>query len=181
MNKQHKMFLMAAVVCMTASCESGQVEYKYPQKIKGQYEMVTQEEAKQKNDTIFDKKYLTFTSHKRQEGAKEDKTIQPIEKKEIKEASAFEEQPLWANALPVLSRYPIAEIRQDSIVMTEWFSDPDNSSRQLKINAVKTGENVRITVLCRQKDKNGEWINQKNDEALADKIKNDIVKQSIKN
>ena len=65
--------------------------------------------------------------------------------------------------------------------MTEWFSDPENSSRQLKINAVKAGNYVQITVLCRQKNKNGEWINQKNDEALADKIKNDIVNRSLNN
>lgn len=63
--------------------------------------------------------------------------------------------------------------------MTEWFSDPENPRRQLKINAVKIGADVRITVLCRRKDKDGGWINQKNDATLADKIKNDIVKQSF--
>ena len=102
----------------------------------------------------------------------------PVEKTEH---AVSESRPLWKNVLPVLSRYPVAEIHQDAFMTTEWFSDPENASRQLKINAVKTGEGVRITVLCRQKDKNGEWVNQKNDEALADQIKNDIVNRSLNN
>ena len=166
------------VVCLITACQSGQVEYKYPQKIKGKYEMLTEQEAAEKNDTIFDKKYLTFNLNKSQEDKKEfaSKTEESVKDKEISE-----KQPLWVNVLPVLSRYPIAEIHQDSFLMTEWFSDPENSSRQLKINAVKAGNYVQITVLCRQKNKNGEWINQKNDEALADKIKNDIVNRSLNN
>lgn len=166
-------------VCLSASCQSGQIEYKYPQKIKGQYEMVTAEEAEQKNDTLFDKKYLTFNINKAQkEKAKEEKTEPSAEKQP---ASVPEARPSWANVMPVLSRYPIAELHQDSFIATEWFSDAGNPLKQLKINAVKVGENVQITVLRRQKDKNGEWVNQKNDEALADKIKNDIVKQLMNN
>ena len=176
MDKKYIFLSMAAF--LTASCESGSVEYKYPQKIKGKYEMVTAQEAEQRNDTFFDKKYLTFDLSKKTEGKKEAEKGQLVE---IKEKNAYEKQPLWANVLPVLSRYPVAEIHQDSFIMTEWFSDPENASRQLKVNAVKTGEGVQISVLCRQKDKNGEWINQKNDEALADKIKNDIVNRSLNN
>ena len=55
------------VVCLITACQSGQVEYKYPQKIKGKYEMLTEQEAAEKNDTIFDKKYLTFNLNKSQE------------------------------------------------------------------------------------------------------------------
>ena len=163
---------------MAASCESGSAEYKYPQKIKGKYEMVTAEEAEQRNDTFIDKKSLTFNFDKTRAETKKSATEQPVEKTED---AVSGNQPLWKNVLPVMSRYPVAEIHRDSFITTEWFSDPENASRQLKINAVKTGEDVQITVLCRQRDKNGEWINQKNDEALADKIKNDIVKQSLNN
>ena len=173
-----KYLFLAGTFCLVTACQSDQVEYKYPHKIKGQYEMVTQEEAEQKNETLFDKKYLTFNINKPQEETKNTETIQHIEKTE---KSIFEDRPLWVNVLPVLSHYPIDDIYQDSLITTEWFSDAEDSSRQLKINAVKVEDGVRITVLCRQKDKNGEWINQKNDEALADKIKNDIVKQSLNN
>ena len=172
MDKKYVFLSMATL--LTASCESGSVEYKYPEKIKGKYEMVTAEEAEQRNDTFIDKKRLTFNFNK----TTEEKKDQPVEKTE---QAVSGNQPLWKNVLPVLSRYPVAEIHQDAFMATEWFSDPENASRQLKINAVKTGEGVRITVLCRQKDKNGEWVNQKNDEALADKIKDDIVKQSLNN
>ena len=176
-----KYLFSAATIFLTVSCQSGQAEYKYPQKIKGKYEMLTQEEAEQKNDTLFDKKYLTFNINKPQEETKNAETIQHIEKEDKNEKSVSDKQPLWVNVLPVLSHYPIDDIYQDSLITTEWFSDTENPSKQLKINAVKAGESVRITVLCRQKDKNGEWVNQKNDEALADKIKNDIVKQSLNN
>ncbi len=169
-------FFIVSIFLMTA-CETGNVKYKYPQKIKGEYEMLTAREAEEKNDTIFNKKYLTFNLNKPKEETKEEKT----ESVENQTASVPARQPLWVNVLPVLSRYPIGEIHQDSIIMTEWFSNPENASEQLKINAAKTGDTVQITVLCRQKNKNGEWVNQKNDEALADKIKNDIVNQSLNN
>ena len=172
MDKKYVFLSVAAL--LTASCESGSVEYKYPEKIKGKYEMVTAEEAERRNDTFIDKKRLTFNFNK----TTEEKKDRPVEKTE---QVVSENRPLWKNVLPVLSRYPVAEIRQDAFMTTEWFSDPENASRQLRINAVKTGEGVQVTVLCRQKDKNGEWVNQKNDEALADKIKDDIVKQSLNN
>ena len=175
--RQLKYISLVVLACLSAGCGSGNVEYKYPQKIKGQYEMVTADEAERKNDTLFDKKYLTFNINRTEKA----KTEQVIETKEENRKIVSEKQPLWANVLPILSRYPIAELHQDSFISTEWFSDAGNSSGQLKINAVKIGENAEITVLCRQKDKNGEWINQKNDEALADMIKNDIVKQSLNN
>ena len=69
MDKKYIFLSMAAF--LTASCESGSVEYKYPQKIKGKYEMVTAQEAEQRNDTFFDKKYLTFDLSKKTEGKKE--------------------------------------------------------------------------------------------------------------
>ena len=177
MGKTEK-FLAVSVIFIISACQSGQVEYKYPQKIKGRYEMVTAREAERQNDTVFDKKYLTLDLNRPQT---EEKKEQLVEKQKKKEKATSERKPLWANVLPVLSRYPIAEIRQDSFMTTEWFSDSEVSSKQLKINAVKVGENAQITVLRRQKDENGEWINRKNDEALADKIKNDIVSQSLNN
>ena len=173
MGKTEK-FLAVSVIFIISACQSGQVEYKYPRKVKGKYEMMTVQEAEQKNDTVFDKKYLTLDLNKPQK----EKEEKPVKKQN---EPAFEKQPLWKNVLPVLSRYPIAEIRQDSFIATEWFSDSEVSSKQLKINAVKVGENAQITVLRRQKDKNGEWVNRKNDEALADKIKNDIVNRSLNN
>ena len=171
---------LAVSVCLSAGCGSGRVEYKYPQKIKGKYEMVTAAEAEQKNDTVFDKKYLTLSVNKQEEPERKEKT-QPVEPAEKNEPAVSGGRPLWVNVLPVLSHYPVAELHQDSFISTEWFSDAGNASRQLKINAVKVGENAQITVLCRQKDQNGEWVNQKNDEALADKIKNDIVNPSLNN
>lgn len=165
-------YVAAALCCFLSACRTGQTEYKYPEKVNGRYEMPSEKTAEEKNDTVFDKKYLTFTF-----GGKTDAPVLPAEKpaKQHQENN----RPLWPTVLPVLSRYPIALVEKDELVMTEWFSDPENPRRQLKINAVKIGSDVRITVLCRRKDENGDWINQKNDATLADKIKNDIVKQSF--
>ncbi|MBR1777401.1 MAG: DUF3576 domain-containing protein [Alphaproteobacteria bacterium] len=179
-----KCFAFVLLFC-AAGCQSDQIEYKYPQKIKGKYEMLSAEEAVKKNDTVFDKKYLTFNLDKPRRTDQAEtpaaKAKEPFAETEAHSGNMIEQKPLWVNVLPILSQYPISEIHQDSFIMTEWFSDFQNSSKQLKINAVKAGDYVRITVLCRQKDQNGEWINQKNDVELADKIKNDIVNQSLNN
>ena len=176
MYKMRKSVILS-LICALSACQSGQVEYKYPQKINGKYEMLTQKEAEEINDTVFDKKYLTFDFNERK--SKEPETEKKIEIKNESKQTVREQEPLWKDVLLVLSNYPIANIHQDSLIMTEWFSDSENPDRQLKINVVKVGENAEITVLCRQKEKNGEWINQKNDAKLADKIKNDIVNRSL--
>lgn len=166
-------YIISAFCCFLSACQAGRTEYKYPRKVDGRYEMPS---GKTENDTVFDKKYLTFTlgGEKKKDVSAEQK--QPVEP-EIRQPK--DKRPLWPAVLPVLSGYPIALIQKDELVATEWFSDPENPERQLKINAVKVGPDVRITVLRRQKDENGGWINQKNDATLADKIKNDIVKQSF--
>ena len=177
-------YIIPVLCCFLNACQTGQVEYKYPEKIKGRYEMPSSRTAVEKKETLFDKKYLTFSVGP---GAKKKENTPPEAEKNKNQTQnvsprlALEtiDQPLWPAVLPVLSHYPIAQIQPDELVMTEWFSDPENPQRQLKINAVKVGTDIQITVLRRQKDKNGDWINQKNDAILADKIKNDIVKQSF--
>lgn len=164
-------YIAAVLCCFLSACRTGQTEYKYPEKVNGRYEMPSEKTEK---DTVFDKKYLTFTF-----GGEKKENASGLSAKKTENLNREESRPLWPAVLPVLSRYPIALVQKDELVMTEWFSDPENPRRQLKINAVKTGADVQITVLCRQKDDNGGWINQKNDAALADKIKNDIVKQSF--
>lgn len=132
--------------------------------------MPTKQSEKEKQDILFKKDKLTLTFNE-----KEDATIkEPSLKESTKSEELIVPSKLWKNVLPVLSNYPI-ELVQDSFIMTEWFSDTDNKSRQLKINALKMNTEVKITVLCRQKDEKGDWINQKNDATLADKIKNDII------
>lgn len=175
--RKFQRYFVLPLICALSACQSGQVEYKYPQKINGKYEMLTQKEAEELNDTVFDKKYLTFDFNERKENKPESE--KKVEIRTEDKETVSEQKPLWKNVLPVLSRYPIADIHQDSLIMTEWFSDSENPDRQLKVNVVKVGENAEITVLCRQKEKNGEWINQKNDATLADKIKNDIVNRSL--
>ena len=172
----NKKYAAMALCGLLTACQSDRVEYKYPQKVYGRYEMPSE---KIEQDTVFDKKYLTFSIG----GQKEDKNPVRTEGAAEKSAeiNARRKTDLWPFVLPVLSQYPIALMQRGEFASTEWFTDPENASRQLKINAAKVGTDVKITVLCRQKDENGEWINQKNDATLADKIKNDIVKQSFNN
>lgn len=157
--------------CLISACQNTAVEYKYPEKVKGRYEMPSEKTEAEKNDTVFNKEYLTFRLNEKKEEKEE--AVQTFVKPEISP------EKLWTSMLHVLSQYPILIVQKDQIVVTDWFTDPEKTDRQLKINAVKTGSDLKITVLCRKKDKNGTWINQKNDATLADKIKNDIVRQSI--
>ena len=171
-----KKYTALALCGLLAACQSDRVEYKYPQKVYGRYEMPSE---KIEQDTVFDKKYLTFNIG----GEKKDKkSVQIKETTEERGVTDVRQKTdLWPFVLPVLSQYPIAIVQQGEFVATEWFTDSENAARQLKINAAKIGSDVKITVLCRQKNKNGEWINEKSDATLADKIKNDIVKQSFNN
>lgn len=162
---------IALFCCILCACQNTTVEYKYPEKVKGRYEMPSEKTEAEKNDTVFNKEYLTFRLNEKEE--KQIKKPQQVVKSQILP------EKIWTSMLQVLSQYPISIVQKDQIVVTDWFTDPEKTDRQLKINALKTGTDLKITVLCRKKDENGTWINQKNDATLADKIKNDIVRQSI--
>lgn len=165
--------------CLISACQNTAVEYKYPEKVKGRYEMPSEKTEAEKNDTVFNKEYLTFRLNEKEEKQVNGKAEKQVKKTQPVVKSEISQEKLWTSMLQVLSQYPILIVQKDQIVVTDWFTDPEKTDRQLKINALKTGTDLKITVLCRKKDENGTWINQKNDATLADKIKNDIVRQSI--
>lgn len=172
-----------------AACSSSDVEYKYPEKYYGRYERPSEITDEMRSNKLFDDDTLTF---KYKFAGKKDKkpsikktSLQPkvAEQKSEPLSTVKPEHKsttgLWAGVMPVMSQYPIAMIKSDDFISTEWFTDPQNASHQYKVNVLKQEMDVKVTVLSRIKDSAGEWVNQNNDQKLAVKIKNDIVKQTI--
>ena len=53
--------------CLISACQNTAVEYKYPEKVKGRYEMASEKTEAEKNDTVFNKEYLTFRLNEKKE------------------------------------------------------------------------------------------------------------------
>ncbi len=178
-----KLFFMLFLCCVLLACQNAKIEYKYPEKVKGRYEMPSKKTEEQKNDTVFNKEHLTFRyrNTETQRTPSEDNVFDKGIKNEeiVKKESLPDCNKIWTAMLTVLSRYPVSIIQEDKLIVTEWFNEAGKNQRQIKINALKTATDLTITVFSRTKDQTGEWINQKNDATLADKIKNDIVKLSM--
>lgn len=108
--------------------------------------------------------------------------IQQInQKQELSSASIISDQKneksvdLWEKAMSVLVEYPLEKSnKQDGFISTEWFNiEP---KKQIKHNVLVAKDTVSVTTLVRTYETDLGWINQKNDQTLADQIKNDILK-----
>lgn len=108
--------------------------------------------------------------------------IQQInQKQELTVAPALPEQQsnksidLWEKAMAILVDYPLEKSNKpDGFISTEWFNiEP---KKQIKYNVLVTDNSVNVTALVRTYETDLGWVNQKNDQTLADQIKNDILK-----
>lgn len=155
--------LAAAVL---SACSSDDVRYRYPERVNGRYVQPSELSDAERTGKLFGDS-LTFGIDLPEKGGEPSRPASP------EKASAD----VWRGVLPVLAAYPVS-IATDSFVSTDWFTDPDDAAKEFKINVVRNGSDADVTVLCRVKGENGDRITQKNDQTLADKIKNDIVRQS---
>ena len=164
--------VLAAVVL--SACSSADVRYRYPERINGRYvSPAEQDEAGKSGKLLGDS--LTFKFDFPKQGDVPEPETAPANK--VPPATEKQNADVWRGVLPALAAYPVS-IATDSFVSTDWFTEEGNATKEFKINVVRNGEDADVTVLCRVKDGNGDRITQKNDQKLADKIKNDIVRQS---
>ena len=169
------MLISGALAVAACAGEMTDVKYEYPERVDKRYERPSEYKEQ---DRLFGANALTFKLGGEKSGGKTveaAKKTPAVPEKTVVEGNAAK---IWQATLPVMSRYPV-EMMQDGFITTEWFNDADSPYRQLKINAVKTPDGVQVTALCRRRNGKGDWVNQKNDAALADKIKDDIVKLSL--
>lgn len=170
-----KLLLMSGALAVSACAgDVTDVKYEYPERVDKRYERPSEYKEQ---DRLFGADALTFKLGGDKNGKQ---TADAVKAPAVAEKAVVKDKAgrIWQAALPVMSRYPV-EMMQDGFITTEWFNDADSPYRQLKINAVKTPDGAQITVLCRRRNGKGDWVNQKNDAALADKIKDDIVKLSL--
>ncbi len=170
-----KLLLMSGALAVSACVgDMTDVKYEYPERVDNRYERPSEYKEQ---DRLFGADALTFKLG----GDKSGNAVKTVANAPAAPAKAERAEnkagKIWQSTLPVMSRYPV-EMMQDGFITTEWFNDAETPYRQLKINAVRTPGGAQITVLCRRKNGKGDWVNQKNDAALADKIKDDIVKLS---
>lgn len=171
-----KLLLMSGALAVSACAgDVTDVKYEYPDRVDKRYERPSEYKEE---DRLFGADALTFKLGGDKGGKQTADAVKAPAVPAKAERAVDKNGKIWQAALPVMSRYPV-EMMQDGFITTEWFNDADSPYRQLKINAVKTPDGAQITVLCRRRNGKGDWVNQKNDAALADKIKDDIVKQSL--
>ena len=92
---------------------------------------------------------------------------------------------LWRGALETISFMPLNSADQaGGIIITDWYSTPDNLNERCKLNIFITGtslktENLRVSSFCQELD-NQIWINKKIDNSNNIKIENAILNKAKK-
>lgn len=106
--------------------------------------------------------------------------IQQINQNQTIPSTVVEQQPVktidfWDKAMAILVEYPLEQSnKQNGFISTEWFNV--QPKKQIKYNVFIANDTVNVTALVRTYEADLGWINQKNDQTLADQIKNDILK-----
>lgn len=170
-------FLTVAVL---SACSSDEVRYRYPERINGRYvPPAEQDEAGKTGKLLDDSLSFKFNFSKQADVPEQVSASSPASASDPSLAVKKDDKGLWRFVLPAMAAYPVS-IVTDSFVSTDWFTENNDATKEFKINVVRNGSDADVTVLCRVKGENGDRITQKNDQTLADKIKNDIVRQSHK-
>ena len=92
---------------------------------------------------------------------------------------------LWRGALETISFMPLNSADQaGGIIITDWYSTPDNLNERCKLNIFITGtslktENLRVSSFCQELN-NQIWINKKIDNSNNIKIENAILNKAKK-
>ena len=92
---------------------------------------------------------------------------------------------LWRGALETISFMPLNSADQaGGIIITDWYSTPDNLNERCKLNIFITGtslktENLRVSSFCQELN-NQIWINKKINNSNNIKIENAILNKAKK-
>lgn len=161
-----KKLKFSGILCLLSAvwaCSSVPVEYKYPEKVKGKYEMPSERVEEEKQDTFFGKKGFNL-----------------FPEKKVSESGIGVNTYLWQGTLETLSFMPLASADPfGGVIITDWYAPEETPSERFKINALiltKTlrADGLKVTVFRQIKEK-GTWVDVKTDPAVALKMENAIL------
>ncbi len=156
-------FVLALLLFMWG-CSGAPVEYKYPEKVKGRYEMPGEHRDAEERDKLFGDKGLNLFS----EGKTPENGIG---------VNTF----LWQGTLETLSFMPLASADPfGGVIITDWYSPPAAPDERFKVNALILTKSLRadglkISVFRQVKTEKGVWIDTKTDPAVALEMENAIL------
>ena len=137
-----------------SGCGTVPVEYKYPEKVKGKYEM-----PNERTEAFFD-----FFS-----------------KDKAPETQIGVNSYLWQSALKTLSFMPLSSADPfGGVIITDWYSPPSFPKERFKLNVLILTDTLRadglkVTVFRQVKDEKNEWKDIKSDPAVALRMENAIL------
>lgn len=173
------LFLLSGGILL-ASCSSKNIEYRYPEKVKGRYTMPSPDTEAEKKDTVFNRDLLTLKI-----GGKDNDEVKPESGKE-EQSVRYQSQKtdssvfLWQAAVNILSAYPLSSAsKSGGLILTEWHN-AEKPNEQQKITAVilpgtTEKDSLKIVVFSRVKAESGEWIEKGVDAKVAEILERDIL------
>lgn len=151
-------------VLFSGGCSSAPVEYKYPEKVKGRYEMPNNATKAAAEDKLFGSKGFDLFS----------KDIPP-------ETQIGVNSYLWQSALSTLSFMPLASADPfGGVIITDWYSPETAPDERFKLNVLiltKTlrADGVKVSVFRQLRDEKKGWTDTKSDPDVALRMENAIL------
>ena len=151
-----------ALVFGISGCKSADVEYKYPEKVRGRYEMPNKRNEADRENKLFSGNGLRlFSSEKNQE------TSLGI--------NSF----LWRATLETLTFMPLSSADPfGGVILTEWYAPVKNE--RFKITVLIMSKSLRadgltVSVFKQTKQKDGSWADAPADATVAKNLENAIL------
>ncbi len=163
-----RLMRVAAVLSMSVwllnGCSSASVEYKYPEKVRGRYEMPGERTKKAEENKLFGPKGLKLFS--------EDTAP---------ETHIGVNSYLWQSALSTLSFMPLASADPfGGVIVTDWYSPDSSPDERFKLNVLiltKTlrADGLKVSVFRQVRDEKKGWTDTKSDPDVALRTENAIL------
>ncbi|MCQ2914092.1 MAG: DUF3576 domain-containing protein [Alphaproteobacteria bacterium] len=180
--KNISLFVGILTACSFLSACGVQTNRSYPEKYGKKYVQNSHYTQEMRDDKIFGNKGLVFDINaeellKKNENYKPEKA--QADNKNIEEISEnkvlVDNSNLWNKALSVMMDYPLDITDKESgYISSEWIKK--SQTEQMKINVILQPK-LKVSVVLRNKTKNGDFENIGNDNVLANKIKTSIEKE----
>lgn len=160
-----KYWLFVALVFALNACSfADDVEYKYPEKVKGKY--TRNAPADEDRETIFGKGGVGNIFGEKAEGSGGGIGVNSY---------------LWRATLETISFMPFASADPfGGVVITDWYSPAQTPDERFKLNVFITSkalraDGVKVTSFKQIKDKKGAWVDTKPDPEVAKKLEDTIL------
>lgn len=158
-------FVVFTAFFALGACKGANVEYKYPEKVRGKYEMPSEKNKAERNDTLFGGDGLRLFSTEKNS-----------------ETSLGVNVFLWRASLETLSFMPLASADPfGGVILTDWYEAA--KGERFKMTVLITSKTLRadalkVSVFKQVADKSGNWSDAPANETLASDIQKAVLTQA---